>query len=86
MSEQVLKKVTSFKCQHNQFLVDPEMAYVECALCHEHLNPMWCMVQLCNTEARAIKRLDWLNNESAKAEKKNRCKCEKCGQMTRIQK
>jgi hypothetical protein len=74
----------SKRCQHNRYLIDEKLSYVECALCGEHLNPMWVIGQFCNAEARAMRRLEDLKIKVEKAASKNRCKCEKCGKMTRV--
>jgi len=81
----VIKRTHSFKCKHNTYLVDDKLGYVECGICGEHLSPMWVLEQFCNSESRANLRIIELNRIANKAEKKNRCKCEKCGEMTRIQ-
>lgn len=74
------------RCQHNKFLVDEQLGTVECGICGEKLNPIWVLRQLCGEETRYFRRLEFLKGEADKAEAKNRCKCEKCGQMTRIAK
>lgn len=81
----VIKITHNHNCQHNEILVDDELAYVECGLCGEKLNPIWVLKKMCNREHRAIDRIERLNDLAEKAIKKNRCKCEKCGKMTRIQ-
>ena len=73
-----------FNCQHNKFLLDPQLGYVECALCGEKLNPMWVIQQFCNDEARLWNQLSGLRALVVEAEKKNRCKCEHCHKMTKI--
>ncbi len=85
MSDSVLIRHKKFNCQHNRYLVDSRLNTVECALCGEKLNPMWVLEQLCGREHRAEERLEFLKKEAEKAISKNRCKCEKCGEMTRIQ-
>jgi hypothetical protein len=84
--EPVIKRAYGFKCQHNKFLYDPKLAYVECGICKEKLNPIWVIEQLSSREARANMQLDGINKQVEKAKKKNRCKCEHCGKLTRIQK
>jgi len=84
--ESVLLKIRNWKCRHNKFLIDPQLGYVECGICGEKLNPMWVLEQLCSEEARYYKHLEALTELAKKAEKKNRCKCEHCKKMTKIQK
>jgi hypothetical protein len=87
MSDLILKiNRFSTRCRHNKYIVDPRLNVVECGICGDQLNPMWVLEQLCNQEQRAYQRLQSLNEQADKAEAKNRCKCEKCGEMTRIQK
>ena len=74
------------RCMHNKFKVTPSLGYVECGICGEHLSPMWVLEELCGLETRLVNRLTRLEELIEKAEAKNRCKCEKCGKMTRIQK
>lgn len=84
MNDIITRKV-DFNCQHNKYIVDERLEYVECALCGEKLNPMWVMSQLCLLEARYNMRLKHLGKLCEKAGKKNHCKCEHCGKMTKIQ-
>lgn len=86
ISENVIVLKRSFKCIHNKFIVDPELDYVRCGICGEHLNPMCVLRDLANREHRASQRVRVLNEMAEKAIQKNRCKCEHCGKMTRIQK
>lgn len=74
------------RCQHNKFIVDEQLGEVECGICGDKLNPIWVLRHLCGEEARYYQRLSFLREEAEKAKAKNRCKCEKCGQMTRIEK
>jgi len=84
--EEIMVRKRGFKCRHSKFLVDPQLAYVECGFCGEQLNPMWVVGQLCDREALANRKVRALEEVAKRAEAKNRCKCEKCGEMTRIQK
>ena len=74
-----------FSCQHNKFIYDPSLEYVECGICGERLNAVWVISQLAHREARANVRLKYLEKLCEKADKKNKCKCEHCGKMTNIQ-
>lgn len=73
-------------CSHTKYLVSEKLNYVECGLCGKELNPMWVLAQMCNRENRANMEVDRLKKIAEKADSKNRCKCEHCGKMTRIQK
>ncbi len=81
----ILSRDPRFKCSHNKFIVDESLEHVECGLCGKELNPMWVLSQLCNVEARFNLKFKHLNKQLALAEKKNRCKCEHCSKITRIQ-
>ena len=83
--ENIFVHKVNFNCQHNKYLVSPEISYVECALCGEKLNPVWVISQLAQRENRANMRLAYLESLCEKADKKNSCKCEHCGKMTAIQ-
>lgn len=76
------------RCIHTKFKVDETLEHVECGLCGKQLNPMWVLIQFGNTESRYFHRINMLKDqaEKAKAKAKNRCKCEHCGKMTKIQK
>lgn len=84
--ETVLKRANIFadKCRHNRYLVDSRKNYVVCAICGDHLDPMWVLGQLCNSEARARTNLDALKKLAEKTKDKLRCKCQHCQKMTRI--
>ncbi len=81
----IIIRKTDFGCIHNKYIIDERMEHVECALCGEKLNPMWVLGELCYKEARFNMRIDHLVKVVEKADKKNRCKCEHCSKMTRIQ-
>lgn len=83
----VLRKAGTFqrKCRHNAYIVDDQMAEVECGLCGAKLNPIWVLTQLCNKQSRAAEEFKNFKELAEKAKQKNLCKCEKCGEFTRIQ-
>lgn len=73
------------RCKHGKYIVDESLNKIECALCHKELNPIWVLGQMCNDENRYNQNIVHLKEVASKAQKKNRCKCEKCGEITRIQ-
>jgi hypothetical protein len=75
---------TKKRCDHVNILVDPEMAYIECRECGEHLDPVQYLYKLACAERLMTFRAQDMRNYENSIEKKNRCKCEKCGEMTRI--
>lgn len=87
MNEKIIQRENGlFRCVHNKFIVDETLDHVKCGLCGESLNPVWALGQLSNRESRAIRHIEIMEKIAEKAEKKNRCKCEHCHKMTRIQK
>ena len=85
MNEIILKSVRNYECMHNKFEIDEQLDYIACGICGEHLNPMWVLRQLANKEARFNNQINELLKKAKKAEAKNRCKCEHCKKMTKIQ-
>jgi len=86
MRQEVITRRITPSCKHNKFIIDKTLSTIECGICHKDLNPIWVIEQYWPEESRARIRVDELNKISEKAAKKNRCKCEKCGLMTRIEK
>lgn len=86
--ENVLIKANVFaaKCTHNKYTLDIRHAFVACGICGEKLNPLWVIEQLCNKESRAVERVKYLTVLADAAKNKNRCKCEFCHKITRIEK
>jgi len=75
----------SDRCVHNKYIIDQARLKVDCALCHKELNPVWVLMQFRNQENRLRMSISKLEQIKERAEKKNRCKCEHCNQMTRIE-
>jgi len=86
MSLIILKNVRDYKCVHGKFEVNDELDYVSCGICGEHLNPMFVLKNLASLESRYNVQIGKLLKKAKEAESKNRCKCEHCGKMTKIQK
>lgn len=80
----VVYNVFPKRCQHNKFEVNESLALIKCGTCGEPLNPIWCLAQFARAESRYQLRITELEKTAAKAEKKNKCKCEHCKKMTRI--
>ena len=79
-----ITKTKGHECQHNKFKLNPQNGYVECAICGEHLNPVWVIEQYANAEHRLFQKLERLQRLAKEIENKTKCKCEHCGKMTRI--
>ena len=81
---EMITRLQIAKCRHNKFIVDETMGDVICGICEERLNPIWCLVQISKTESRMWSNLIDLEKLVYKTRDKLRCKCQKCGEMTRI--
>ena len=86
MEDRILRNVFASRCAHSKFLVDETLNTVECGLCHKELNPIWVLKECARTESSARHALEYVEELTKKALKKNSCKCEHCGKMTKIQK
>ena len=73
------------RCAHGKYVVDESLNTIKCGLCNEGLNPIWVLNQMCDVENRYNMEIERLTVIAKKAQLKNKCKCEKCGEMTRIQ-
>ena len=72
------------KCFHRQFLIDESKAEVECAHCHEKLNPMWVLAHLASENSKFHEASKRYQDEMKRINERSRTKCERCGEMTRI--
>lgn len=72
------------KCQHMHMTVDDELATVACDDCGEKLNPVAVLLRLANEESRWGQRANELRDALQRLDQRQRCKCQHCGQMTRI--
>lgn len=71
-------------CLHRRFSINEDYDRVKCKDCGEFINPMRALFVLASEESR-LKELISRNSEKIEELKeRNRCKCEKCGEMTRI--
>lgn len=86
MDDEAVLQINQFgnRCQHNKFLIDPSASFVTCGMCGEHLNPVWVLDELRKQNSRYQRHVEFLKKEAELAKDRNRCKCEKCGQMTRV--
>ena len=77
-------------CQHQKIFVDDSLNEIICQLCGERINPIWWLKKWADEESFLEFRRDRLQevvDDIEKKEKvKNRCKCEHCGKMTKIDK
>jgi len=79
--DRTIERVHSAKCWHPRFLIDEKKAEVECAVCHEMLNPMWVLSQIANQESGQAQRRDHLRKLVKQLGDRVRYKCRSCGEM-----
>lgn len=87
--ERLLKVVGKVKCQHGQYMVDDKLDHVECGKCGEHLNPMWVLKQIANTETREHRAHMAIKRKLKEVKAKSKWKCGCCGKfndMTQVAK
>lgn len=81
----VLEIVYSYgKCRHESFLIDEQLATVECANCHAHLNPMEILVRLAHQETRWHQLHAHYKDEMTRLGERRKTKCRHCHKMTDI--
>jgi len=72
------------ECAHINTQISEELDTVLCRDCGEKLSPMWVLKRLANEETKwASKRAEMLKL-GEELYKRKRCKCEKCGEITTI--
>jgi hypothetical protein len=81
---------TGYKYEHGPFILDEELATVECGTCKEKLNPIQVLVAYARQESRIGARFEEaklaVEKAQFKAERQNRVRCEHCDKLTRIRK
>ncbi len=71
-------------CAHRAILVDVQLSTVECGDCGEKLNPVMMLSRMGREESRWAEEYKRLQGIKKTLETRTRCKCQHCGQMTRI--
>ncbi len=66
------------------YIIDRKTGTVECSNCQDKLDPIWVLEQLCNQEGQWRMRAERYHDEMKRLRKRQRTKCERCGEMTRI--
>jgi hypothetical protein len=72
------------KCRHRNMTVDAELNEVECDDCGAKLNPVAMLMRFANEESRWAREGEHLKELHKELDARVRCKCQHCGQMTRI--
>jgi len=75
---------TDGQCRHLNVSVHEDLAEVICRDCEVKLNPIWVLTRMAREETKwSLRRNEFITARSELA-KRQRCKCQHCGQMTRI--
>jgi hypothetical protein len=72
------------ECAHKQVLVDECKQELECADCHEKINPIWYLMMMAREEGLWKRRQEKYKEALAKISERKRTTCQHCGKMTRI--
>lgn len=74
------------KCIHfnTSFEVDEDAGKCKCLGCGEEVSPMFVLKALMQLESRWMRTRAGYQEEMARLKARERTKCEKCGEMTRI--
>lgn len=83
-NERVLSLTPTLTCSHGSYLIDVKLNEVECARCHQKLNPMWVLERLCFSESRYHDLHERYQEELKRLEARSYTKCRHCNQMTPI--
>lgn len=80
----VRNKYIKDKCKHKHMTVDGELNEVECDDCGAKLNPAAMLLRIAHEESAWKREIELLTELHKRLDKRIRCKCEKCGEMTNI--
>lgn len=72
------------KCQHKHMTVDEDLNEVECDDCGAKLNAVSMLLRFAHEESRWSREGEQLRELHKRLDARIRCKCQHCGQMTRI--
>lgn len=71
-------------CQHMNLSVDETLWEVVCDDCGEKLNPVYVLARFAREETRFAREGEKLRKLGSDLDARVCCKCQHCGQMTRI--
>jgi len=80
----VRNKYIKDKCKHIHMTIDGELNEVECDDCGAKLNPVAMLLRIAHEESKWQRENQYLRELHKKLDKRVRCKCQKCGEMTNI--
>jgi hypothetical protein len=72
------------KCQHNHMTIDDQLWNLKCDDCGASLNPFEALKRLSYEAEKWEQEQKRAVEVRAEIDKRVRCKCQHCGQMTRI--
>lgn len=78
------EKFRAGKCQHNKIEVDEDLAEVTCSDCGAKLNAISVLMRFATEETRWSRQAADAREAIRALDARVRCKCQHCGQMTRI--
>lgn len=81
---EVRRQYAPERCQHNQILVDEALSEVECADCGAKLAPVATLARFAREESRWYQEAERAREAIDALNKRVRCKCMHCGEMTNI--
>ena len=77
-------------CPHTEVRVDETLYYIECANCGQRLNPIGWLIDVAKKGERGLFECEIVQKRKERLLKniaaRNRCKCEHCGKLTKIDK
>jgi hypothetical protein len=79
-----LKRRFGRKCLHGQYILDPDLATVECGKCGLHVHPISVLTEIMHQKEREKERIARLYLAVKETEKKLKTKCEHCQKITKI--
>lgn len=74
----------SGKCSHSRLEVCEELEQVTCKDCGERLNPFFAITKMMRLSSKWREQRARAEMELAAAKKKSRTKCQRCGEMTKV--
>lgn len=72
------------RCQHKHMTVDEDLSEVTCDDCGAKLNPVAVLTRFAREESRWQREAARLRELHQALDARVRCRCQHCGQMTRI--
>lgn len=77
---------TPGECHHRgvTYYFDEAENEITCGACKARLNPVWVIAEMAKHESRWCAHREAYLRALEKYEQRKRCKCEHCGQFTRI--